>query len=82
MPSVNATLTLKVIMRKHVGRIILTFLSLPGHFCQREKGLSISEKNENTCNALTPCILDHHIDEGNATAELKVRIKIWFRVQL
>jgi len=47
-----------------------------GHFCQREKGLSISEKNENTCNALTPCILDHHIDEGNATAELKAKWKM------
>jgi metal-sulfur cluster biosynthetic enzyme len=42
-----------------------------GVFCQKEKGLSLSDIKENTCNTLTPCILDHHIDLKNATAEKK-----------
>jgi len=42
-----------------------------GVFCQREKGLSLSDINENTCNTLTPCILAHHIDVKNTTQEKK-----------
>ena len=79
VPSVNATQTLKVFMRKHVDRII-SKNSLSGVFCQREKGLSLSDINENTCNTLTPCILAHHIDVKNTTQEKKVtRVKTWKR---
>lgn len=40
-----------------------------------EKGLSLSEINERTCNTLTPCILDHHVDLKNTTAENKEKWK-------
>jgi len=46
-----------------------------GKFCQKEEGLTQSDINRNTCKTLTACILDYHIDEKNATAELKAKWK-------
>jgi len=36
-----------------------------GKFCQKEKGLSKSDIHRNTCNILTPCILDHVHDHDH-----------------
>jgi len=44
-----------------------------GKFCQMEEGLSLSDINEQTCNTLTPCILDHHVDLKNTTEEKKAK---------
>jgi len=42
-----------------------------GKFCQREKGLSDADISRNTCNSLTPCILDHHVGLKNSSEQLK-----------
>ena len=51
---------------------LFNLFSVSGKFCQKEEGLTQSDINRNTCKTLTACILDYHIDEKNATAELKV----------
>ena len=50
--------------------------SLPsGKWCQKKKGLSPDQINEDTCKELTPCILEQkYKNDDKQSEELKVRV--------